>query len=166
MTYSLNPAPAHHQMHDRPDDTPSLGAPGTFRIKRIGARPLAFRGSELAMAMSFTPEIPYWYEINLYRSDDQRFAAAVRLFFQSENERDVVRAWMVDSLDDALDAIESYDAGQDVRTTLDHIDEHMPPAEMASKALELAARVEAARIHYAGLVGELFDQIEAAAEAA
>ena len=27
----------------------------TFKIKRLGARPLSFHGNELGMAMSFTP---------------------------------------------------------------------------------------------------------------
>ena len=69
---------------------PAIGAPKPYRITRSGARPLRFAGSELVMAMSFTPELPYWYEINMYRTSDLEFVAAVRLFHQSEDMPDTV----------------------------------------------------------------------------
>lgn len=131
----------------------------SFRIKRLGARPLSFQGSELAMAMSFTPSIPYWYEVNIYRTVEQRFVLAVRLFFQSEHEQDVVRAWEFDSLADALDKMEAYDAAQDVRVTFD-TSKPMVVAELTAKAMDLHASAAAARGHYSGLVGEFFYTLE------
>ncbi len=131
----------------------------TFRIKRLGARPLSFQGSELAMAMSFTPSIPYWYEVNIYRTVQQRFVLAIRMYFQSAEEEDFVRAWEFDSLPDALDKMESYDAGQDVRVTFD-ASQPMVVAELTARAMDLHARTAAARSHYAGIVGEFFYDLE------
>lgn len=134
------------------------GAAMNYRIKRAGARPLAFQGSELAMAMSYTPSLPYWYEINIYRTTDQRFAVAVKLFFQSADEQDTAQAWICDSIDEALDKIERYDAGQDVH--LPPMPPVQSPADLAVFAAQLQAAVSAARHHYASLVGEFFYDLE------
>ena len=139
----------------------NIGQPSSYRIVRNGARPLKFSGSELAMAMSFTPEIPYWYEINLYRTTDSQFVAAVRLFHQSEEKRDTVEAWQFRSLDEALAAIEHYDAAQDIDFAMvDGLDE-LTGAEVAAHALELHARIRGQRQHYRGLVGEVLYELDA-----
>lgn len=132
----------------------------SFRIKRPGARPLIFEGTELAMAMSFTPSVPYWYEVALYRTSDQRFVAAVKHFFQSADEQDQAQAWECDSLDQALDKLAQYDAGQDVKLTMDPGRPGMGAAELAACAMELRARVMGARRHYAALIGEFFYDLE------
>ena len=140
---------------------PSIGQPKFYRIVRSGARPLKFSGSELAMAMSFTPEIPYWYEINLYRTAESEFVAVVRLFHQSEDKRDSVEAWRFKSLDEALSAIEHYDAAQDVEFSAAAPSEEFAGAEIAVRALELHARIHAQRQHYRGLVGEILYELDA-----
>jgi len=139
----------------------AMGVP-SFRIKRPGARPLAFDGIELAMAMSFTPALPYWYEINLYRTTDQRFVASVKLFYQSTAEQDSVRAWDFDTLDQALDKLAHYDAGQDVRIQMDASDAGTSAAELAACAMDLRAKIMSARRHYESLVGEFFYDLDSA----
>ncbi len=155
MNYTMT---ATEQHSPAPAEVASVGTAQAFRIKRMGARPLRFNGTELAMAMSYTPDLPYWYEINIYRTDDQRFALAVRLFFQSEEEKDTVRAWTFDSLPDLFDALEAYDAGEDVRAPV--LEPSAAPVELAATALDLRARISAARQHFSGLVGELFAEID------
>lgn len=133
----------------------------TYRIKRPGARPLAFDGSELAMAMSYTPHLPYWYEVNLYRTTGQQFVAAVRLFYQDAQEQDVTRAWEFDTVEQALDAISDYDASEDIRVSVDPSSKSMSPAELAAHAMDLRSQVSTARRHYQSLVGEFFFELEA-----
>jgi hypothetical protein len=134
-----------------------------FRLKRHGQRPLMFRGAELGMAMSFDPDVPYWYEVNLYRTADRTFVVAIRQFFQSEDERDVVKAWTFASLGDALDHIEGYDAGADVRLKSRQIPGNGAAVDLAAAALDLRAQVEAARAHYRNLVAEFLYDLDAAA---
>ncbi len=113
------------------------------------------------MAMSFTPEIPYWYEINIYRTTEQSFVLAIRQFFQSVDEKDTVRAWVFDSLPEVFDHIEQYDVGNDVQ--MPQVDlSHAAPAELAAMAMDLTSRLKAARLHFSGLVGELLLEIESA----
>lgn len=136
------------------------------RLARRGARPLSFAGHELAMAMSFTPGLPYWYEITIYRTSDQRYVLAIRQFFVSEQEKDTTDAWVFDTLPEVFDALEAYDAARDVIADHGGVHAGMAPAELAARALDLRARVEAARHHFASLLGELFAEIDGAAEAA
>lgn len=141
---------------------PAIGNTADFRIARAGARPLRFSGSELAMAMSYTPELPYWYEINIYRTAERDFAVAIRLFHQAEDVKDTVEAWRCPSLEHAFDVIENYDAAQDVLVGMDVETVGKPAAELAAIATELKARIANARMHYQGLVGEILAELDAA----
>lgn len=156
----------NNQMHatDQSGGGPDLafvGSSTTYRLPQPGGRPNVFQGSELAMAMSFTPGLPFWYELNLYRTSDQGFVVAIRRFFQSEEETDWVKSWVFSSPHEALGHLESYDASVDVRVADINL-EGSSPADLAAKALALKAEVDATRAHFAGLVGEMFAEIEAA----
>lgn len=133
----------------------------TYSVKRVGARPLEFKGVELAMAMSFTPDLPYWYELNLFKVLHGGFVAAVKTFYVSEDERDSSRAWKCDTLDDALYQLESYDPAVDVRVSSDQSNPMKCAAELFAASLDIRARVEAARQHYRGLVGEFMYELDA-----
>jgi hypothetical protein len=143
---------------------PTLGKPQTYRLRRPGARPLIFSGAELAMAMNFTPELPYWYEINIYRTTGQRFVLAVRQFFQSETEEDTCQAWEFETLPEVFDAIEQYDPAKDIRVSMMDM-AASAPAELTAMSLDLRAQVKAARANFSGLVGELFEELDRSLQA-
>jgi len=132
----------------------------SFCINQIGGRPLRFEGSELAMAMSYAPEIQYWYEINIYRTVSQTFVVAVRLFYQSADKTDTVRAWESESIDDAIDTLVQYDAAFDVPVSVDVDVHHSPPAEVAANAMMLTAQISDIRQHFESLVGEMLFDLE------
>jgi len=117
-------------------------------------------GSEIGMAMSFTPEVPYWYEINLYHTTEQTFVLAIRLFFQSEDQRDQSSAWAFETLHEALDMLEGYDAADDVRLDIPLDSAEMSGPELAACAMDLRARAVSARHHFSGLVGEFLHQLD------
>ena len=129
-------------------------------IKRMGGRPIVFEGSELAMAMSFSPAVPFWYEINLYRTKDQQFVATVRLFFQSAEKEDTVRGWECSSLEEAIEKLMHYDAADDVRLSPNLAEGVATSAELAAGAMELRAQIKAHRNHYASLIGEFLYDLE------
>lgn len=139
----------------------SVGFASQHKLPKPGGRPIVFNGAELAMAMSFTPSLPYWYEINLYHSEAQEFIVAIRKFFQSEDDADLVKSWSFVSVDAAIAHIEDYDPAIDIMIPEMDIGA-MAPAEMSAIALSLKADVEGVRNHYAGLVGELLMEMESA----
>ena len=132
------------------------------RIKRVGGRPISYDGSELAMAMSYSANLPYWYEINLYRTNEQRFVATVRLFFVSEQEDDRVQAWEFGDLDEAIEALIQYDAAHDVYLDMGLDTGTAAPAELAAYAMELRAKVADYRHHYKSLIGEFLYELDGA----
>lgn len=160
MTQTMPSMDAYQRPSEGMADIPSLGMVTQHRLRRLGARPIVFSGSELAMAMSYTPQLPYWYEINVYRTDDQGFVLAIRQFFQSEDESDLVQAWSFETLAEVFDAVEAYDAGKDVRLPKETFSADAAPADLAASAMRLQAEVNAARLHYAGLVGEFFAEMD------
>ena len=97
--------------------------------------------------------------MNLYHTVDQTFVLAIRVFFQSSDEEDYVRAWEFQSLPEALEKLETYDASQDVHVKFD-LSETCSVADLTAKALDLHARTAASRSHYAGIVGEFFYDLE------
>ena len=135
-----------------------------YSFPRPGQRPLTFNGSILAMVMTFTPDFPFWYEVNIFRTDDQNFVLVVKMFFQSENEQGTVRAWQFDDLMEVFTAMEQFDAAEDIRVGFPETAQ-MCPAELAALAYELKAKVGAYRSHWASLVGELFLEIDAMEQA-
>jgi len=132
----------------------------SFHIKRKGARPLRFQGVELGMAMSFTPDISYWYEINIYKKIDQTFVLAIRRFHQSEDVIDTVQAWDAASLDDAIDLLLAYVAAIDVPLSCDFCRLGTHSAEVAALGMQLWAEIEDSRHHFKSLVGEFLCDIE------
>ena len=139
----------------------TVGSPQAFRIKCVGRRPMTFQGTELAMAMSFTPELPYWYEINLYRTTGQKFVVAIKLFHQSENRKDTAYCWELDSLDEVMAAIEGYSPADDVVLPKIPDGMEMSAAECAALACDLRARVADMTRHYQGLAGEFMHELDA-----
>ena len=143
------------------DSPPQAMPPMSYKIMRSGQRPLAFEGTELCMAMSFVPEAPYWFEINIYRTMDQKFVTAVKTFFQSEEEKDRAKAWTCDSFDAVLDVLEKHDAAADMRVDAFADDKHMSAIELAAHGYSLMAKAKAARDQYHGLLGEILHELEA-----
>ena len=161
MSYPMNasdPTP----MAPPPEAAPAM-AGMSYRLSRPGMRPLSFHGTVLAMAMSFTPDLPYWYELNIYRTAEQKFVLSVKLFFGSTEETDRSKAWQFDTLTEAFDALEAYDAADDVRVEYSHLT-GMAAAELAMHSYDIAARISAQRSHFGSLVDELFSELDAAGQ--
>lgn len=133
-----------------------------FCIKRVGARPLEFTGVELAMAMSYHPEMPWWYEFNLFRGGEG-FVVTVKRFHVSEDETDYCRAWEFGDLESAMAALEGYDAAQDVKADRYMVGPDASAAELAAAAMGLRAEIAETRAHYASLVGEFLHDLDEAA---
>ena len=146
---------------ETPEPIPGTQGAMRYSIKRVGARPLAFEGVELGMAMSFDPDQPYWYEFNLFRKT-QGFVLTIKRFHVAASSSDFCRAWEFATVDEAVAALEGYDAGQDVRADRYLPRPDAPAAELAAAGLQLRAELAESRAHFASLVGEfLFDLDEA-----
>ncbi|MGF1500980.1 MAG: hypothetical protein ACFBSD_04110 [Paracoccaceae bacterium] len=141
------------------DQAPSTNSMSEFLIKRSGQRPLQFDGIELCMAMSYIPNSEYWYEINVYRRSEQDFVLAIRIFFESVDERDRVRAWECATFDEVLKRLENYDAAEDIRVEISADTTALSVPDLAAQSYFWRARATAARQQFAGLVGEILHEL-------
>lgn len=124
-------------------------------LKRTGRRPFMFNGTAVATICGVTPELPFWYELNLHRTVLGGYVSDVRLFNKSPDRADLFWVEEHEDLDEALAWFERYDPAGDVT----------PPGEIAMRASSSAAlALQLARLqlqvdqitqHYRALVGEL-----------
>ncbi|MEM6548597.1 MAG: hypothetical protein AAF713_12745 [Pseudomonadota bacterium] len=129
-------------------------------LQRSGQRPLTFTGVELCMAMSFTPGSPFWYEVNVYRSDDNRFVVRVAMFTTAEDDPEVKRAWECESFGEVMDSLEIYDPAGDLHLGMPADAVGQSALDLAAHALSLRARAAEARRQYAGLIGDLLYELQ------
>lgn len=129
-----------------------------FKLKRFGKKPLYFFGVEVAMAMSFTPNVPYWYELNLYRSDSG-FAVAIKRFHQSPDVRDLFRAYECRSFDDVVELIEGYEPAEDLTGMTNGANGAMCAVECAQLAMVLKSSIGDIRSHFRELAGEFLCEL-------
>lgn len=160
-SYDMMGTPVPQPVAPEPADL-GAGRAQSVTLRRMGKRPLAFEGVELCMAMSFVPGSPFWYEVNVFRTTEGGFVAAVKMFFSAENERDICRAWSCESFAQVMEVLEGYDAANDIRIDLPADETALALPELAAHALMLRARAEEARRQFASLVGEILFDLEAA----
>lgn len=129
------------------------------RLKRIGARPLAFEGEELCMAMSFIPGMPMWFEINVWRTSKGGFVTAVKQFHRDDNRIDTCRAWECETFEQVMFSLENFDPVEDLEPAPE-LDSKCSSAEIAAAALTLRARIAEARRQYDGILGEILHDLE------
>jgi hypothetical protein len=128
-------------------------------LKRSGERPVRFKGFEICCASSHRVGPPFWYEINIFRTVDDRFFADVRLYQKSDAHKDRFTVFEAGSFDMALEALKSYDPLRDIAVE-PFFDGDVAPVEIALEAARLRLRIEEARQQYDGLIGDVLNQIE------
>jgi hypothetical protein len=133
-----------------------------MRLRRTGARPLTFVGTEICSATSHAIGPSLWCEINLHATDQDRFVADIRMFFKSENIADVFTVHEADSIDEAVSILEAFDPASHLVVDLAVGNLEVPAIEIALKAAELRLRLEEARGQYRDLLGEVLYDLEAA----
>ncbi len=133
-----------------------------MRLRRTGARPLNFVGTEICSATSYAVGPSLWCEINLHATDQDRFVADIRMFFKSENIADVFTVQEAESIDEAVSLLEAFDPGSHLAVDLPIGNLDVPAIEIALKAAELRLRLEEARGQYRDLLGEVLYDLEVA----
>ncbi len=154
----MNQMTAYHESAEGMVRQPSASL---ISLKRVGQKPLTFHGVETAMAMSFMPGAPSWYEITLYKAADGRIIAAVKLFHRDEDAADLCRAWEFGEIGAAVSHLEAFDPAADIRVDVEPDDPSLSLPEMAAHALALRAKAAEARRQYRTILGELLHDIEA-----
>ncbi len=128
-------------------------------LKRSGERPVRFRGFEVCCASSHRSGPPFWYEINVFRTTDDRFFADVRLYQKSDAFKERFTVFEASSFEMAIDALRGYDPVRDIQVDT-FFDGDVAPVEIALEAARLRLRMEEAKSQYNDLIGDVLSQIE------
>lgn len=131
-------------------------------LRRTGLRPLAFNGTTIVMASGISPDLPFWYELNVHRTDTDGFVSDIRLFGKPANSSDIFRVTEHDTLAEVFDLFEAYDSSADLAATPD-LPSTASHAALALHRASLRMRVNQITDHYRALVGGFLAKLETAA---
>lgn len=123
-------------------------------LKRTGQRPYAFNGLTVATICGVTPALPFWYELNLFRTVIGSYVCNVRLFNKGE-DADVFRASEHDDLEAACAFFERYEPAADLPASPDEISLDAPGVKLSLQAARLQLRINRITDHYRATAGEL-----------
>ncbi len=141
----------------RPAPRATIGA--TFTLRKSGARPISFSGRLLGHHDGHRAGAALWHELNLYKNEDGGFVADIRVLATPSGTRDQFHIAVVETLEEALQFFEGYDARFDVASDIPLDDDSLAPAELMVHAAALKVRVaEAVSMYRATLstfLGEL-----------
>ena len=128
-------------------------------LKRTGERRYAFNGQILATVCGIERILPFWYEINVYRSVIGTYVSDIRLFGKGEDIVDVFRVAEHNDIDELRDHLGRYDPHYD-----------LPPircggspqssAALMLRAIEIRADMQRISEHYRVTVSALLDVLD------
>ena len=132
---------------------------GKVSLPRTGQRPLVFEGEEIVSATSCAPGPRFWYEINLYRRQDNSLVVNICWFGKPNDLKDRFRAFPVDSLDEVAHVLETYDPALDIHADIPAHDDQVPVSLIALQAAMIRMQIDEARRQFADLAGEILHQL-------
>lgn len=144
-------------METRPAARPASGS--VFTLRKSGSRPVAFSGRHLGQHNGYRVGSALWHELNLYEVDDGRFVADIRVFCKATGSKDQFHVHVVETLEEALQIFESYDARQDVAADFDLDDPDQTPAELMVQAAALRYRIAEASAQYRAVVASFLQSL-------
>lgn len=131
-------------------------------LRRTGLRPLAFPGTTIVMVSGINPDLPFWYELNIHRTDTGSFVSDIRLFGKAANSSDVFRVAEHDTLAAVFNLFEAYDPSADLAVVPD-LPSTASHAALALYSACLRMRINQITDHYRALLGDFLAKLETAA---
>ena len=128
-------------------------------LKRTGERRYAFNGQILATVCGVDRILPFWYEINVYRSVIGTYVSDIRLFGKNEEIADVFRVAEHNGIEELRDHLGRYDPRYDL-PPIRYDRSPQSSAALTLCALEVRADMQRISDHYRATVGALLDVLE------
>jgi hypothetical protein len=152
------PAPVAASQADRMRDLAERMAP-THVLRHTGQRPFTFKGEILATVSGINQVLPYWYEINVYRTVPGAYVSDIRLFGKAVDSADLFRVAEHGDVEALQDYLEGYDPCCDLPPARPFDAASMSSAALTLRALELQAEMRLITDHYRATVGALLNAV-------
>ncbi|MEM7701916.1 MAG: hypothetical protein AAF251_08280 [Pseudomonadota bacterium] len=130
-----------------------------FTLKRTGQRPYEFKGRLLAMLSGISSHLPFWYEINIYQTDDM-LLCELKLFHKDADAADLFRVTEHFDMESVFNYLEGYDPSDDLDPCSEVADHSASSATLALNAARLQLRVNQLKRHYESVVGEILQALQ------
>lgn len=128
-------------------------------VRRTGLRPYAFNGQLLGTVCGVDQVLPYWYEINVYRTVLGSYVSDIRLFGKAADAPDLFRAREHDDLDALHAYLEGYDPCGDLPPIRYDDSPATSAAALALRAIEVRAEMRRIDDHFRATVGALLNAL-------
>ena len=148
---------------DRAREVPAWALPLQV-LRRTGLRPLAFHGATIATVCGVTPVLPYWYELNAYRTASGAYVSDIRLFRKGSDQADAFHVAEHADLEAMIGHLEDYDPSSDLELAADMFDGSTSNAALALRTARLQIEVNRITEHYRSLVCQLLGAVIAQAD--
>ncbi|WP_439551161.1 hypothetical protein [Falsiroseomonas sp.] len=116
-------------------------APGSFTLRRSGARPLSFTGRLVSRHSGERAGASQWHELSLYETDEGGFVADIRVLGETHGNAGQFHVATFNELEEALRFFEAHDARRDVVSDIPIDDAALSPAELMVHAATLKVRL-------------------------
>lgn len=130
-------------------------------LRRTGQRPFDFNGTLVAMTCGINATLPFWYEINAYRTRGDGWVSDIRLFRKEDGSTDLFHVAEHDDLDALFDHLESYDATGDLVPPRELVEGTASGTQLALHTARLQMAANQIVDHYRGLLGDLMIRLAA-----
>ncbi len=129
-------------------------------LRNSGGKPLRLQAELLAEGSSRLSGAMRWHETAIYRTNEGKFAVALRFLSATAGEAGVHRARLFDTEDDAASWLENFDPACDLDADFDVSDPRISITLVALKAAALRDRAERLSRAYRVMIGELLFRLE------
>ncbi|MGI4730662.1 MAG: hypothetical protein ACRYFW_02805 [Janthinobacterium lividum] len=123
-------------------------------LRRTGQRSFAFNGQILGTVCGVDQVLPFWYEINVYRTVVGTFVSDIRLFGKDAGAADLFRVAEHDTIDAVHTRLEQYDPSCDL-PPVRYDATSVSAATLTLRAIEVRAEIRRINDHYQVTMGAL-----------
>ena len=127
-------------------------------LRHTGYRPVAFNGQVLATVCGVDQVLPYWYEINVYRTVLGAYVSDIRLFSKGVDAPDLFRVAEHEDPDGLHAYLEAYDPCGDL-PPIRYDEAATSAAALTLRAIEVQAEMRRITDHYRVTVGALLNAL-------
>ena len=129
-------------------------------LRRTGLRTFAFNGQLLGTVCGVDQVLPFWYEINVYRTVLGTYVSDIRLFGKGVDAADLFRVAEHDTMEALQEHFEHYDSSCDLPPiAYDSDTGATSAAALTLRAIEVQAEIRRIADHYQVTVGALLNAL-------
>lgn len=128
-------------------------------LRRTGLRPFSFNGQLLGTVCGVDQVLPYWYEVNVYRTVIGSYVSDIRFFAKAAEAPDLFRVAEHDDMPALHAYLERYDPCRDLPPMRHELSPDASAAALTLLAIETRAEMRRIDDHFRVTAGAMLDAL-------